>query len=65
MASPLTFCYVKVYYHLGAFDESVTYALGAESLFDVNTTSEYVETIVGKLHEFTSKLHLHSYFHDD
>lgn len=39
---------LKVYYHLGAFEESVTYALGAGSLFDVISTSEYVETIVGK-----------------
>lgn len=38
----------KVYYHLGAFEESLTYALGAGDLFDVNDTSEYVETIIGK-----------------
>lgn len=38
----------KVYYHLGAFEESVAYALGAGSLFDVNSKSEYVSTIIGK-----------------
>lgn len=37
----------KVYYHLGAFEESVAYALGAGSLFDVNSKSEYVSTIIG------------------
>ena len=39
---------MQVYYHLGAFEESVTYALGAGSLFNVNAASEYVETIVGE-----------------
>ena len=38
----------KVYYHLGAFEDSLTYALGAGSLFDVNSTSEYVETTICK-----------------
>nr|CAH7769373.1 unnamed protein product [Callosobruchus chinensis] len=38
----------KVYYHLGAFEDSVTYALGAGDLFDVNARSEYVETILAK-----------------
>jgi 26S proteasome regulatory subunit N2 len=38
----------KVYYHLGAFEDSVNFALGAGSLFEVNDTSEYVETIVSK-----------------
>ena len=38
---------VQVYYHLGAFEDSVTYALGADKLFNVNASSEYVETIVG------------------
>lgn len=40
-------CIVQVYYHLGAFEDSVTYALGADKLFNVNASSEYVETIVG------------------
>jgi len=36
----------KVYYHFGDFDDSVTYALGAKDRFNVNDTSEYVETII-------------------
>nr|XP_023022395.1 26S proteasome non-ATPase regulatory subunit 1-like [Leptinotarsa decemlineata] len=38
----------KVYYHLGAFEDSLTYALGAGDLFDVNARTEYVETILAK-----------------
>jgi len=37
----------KVYYHLGSLDNALTYALGAGYLFDVNDTTEYVETIIG------------------
>lgn len=40
----------KVYYHLGAFEDSLTFALGAGSLFDVNARTEYVETILCKYH---------------
>ena len=40
--------YLQVYYHLGAFEDSLTYALGADDLFDVNHSSEYVETIICK-----------------
>ena len=36
----------KVYYHLGAFQDSLTFALGAGQMFDVNGTSEYIETIL-------------------
>ncbi|EHB08551.1 26S proteasome non-ATPase regulatory subunit 1 [Heterocephalus glaber] len=36
----------KVFYHLGAFEESLNYALGAGDLFNVNDNSEYVETII-------------------
>lgn len=39
----------KVYYHLGSFEDSLTYALGAGDLFDVNSRTEYVETIIGKI----------------
>lgn len=42
----------KVYYHLGAFEDSLTYALGAGDLFDVNARSEYVETTLGKYLHF-------------
>lgn len=38
----------KVYYHLGSFEDSLTYALGAGPLFDVNDKSQYVETIIGE-----------------
>ena len=46
----------KVYYHLGAFDDSLTYALGAGNLFNVNDTSEYVETIIAKCIDHYTKL---------
>ncbi len=46
----------KVYYHLGAFEDSLTYALGADDLFDVNDTSEYVETIIAKCIDHYTKL---------
>lgn len=39
----------KVYYHLGAFEDSLMYALGAGELFNVNSHSQYVETIIGEL----------------
>ena len=38
----------KVFYHLGAFEESLNYALGAGELFNVTDDSEYVETIIGE-----------------
>lgn len=38
----------KVFYHLGAFEESLNYALGAGELFNVTDESEYVETIIGE-----------------
>jgi 26S proteasome regulatory subunit N2 len=37
----------KVYYHLGEYEDSLSFALGAEELFDLNTKTEYVETIIG------------------
>ncbi len=36
----------KVYYHLGSFQDSLTFALGAGSKFNVNGTSEYIETML-------------------
>lgn len=45
----------KVFYHLGAFEESLNYALGAGDLFNVTDDSEYVETIIGEL--VTGTLH--------
>lgn len=38
----------KVYYHLGEFDDSLTYALGAGKLFNVEENSVYVQTIISK-----------------
>ena len=38
----------KVYYHLEAYEQSLTYALGADDMFDVNASSEYVERIIGE-----------------
>ncbi|KAG0327315.1 proteasome regulatory particle base subunit [Dissophora globulifera] len=38
----------KVYYHLGEFEDSLNFALGAGSLFDLSLKSEYVDTIVSK-----------------
>ena len=37
---------MKVYYHLGSFKDSLTFALGAGQKFDVNGTTEYIETIL-------------------
>ncbi|XP_041981183.1 26S proteasome non-ATPase regulatory subunit 1 [Aricia agestis] len=42
----------KVYYHLGAFEDSLTYALGAGDLFDVNARNEYVDTTIAKAIDF-------------
>ncbi|KAG0240325.1 proteasome regulatory particle base subunit [Actinomortierella wolfii] len=38
----------KVYYHLGEFDDSLNFALGAGPLFDLSVKSEYVDTIISK-----------------
>jgi 26S proteasome regulatory subunit N2 len=38
----------KVYYHLGAFQDSLNFALGAGPLFDLSHRNEYVETTLGK-----------------
>ena len=39
----------KVYYHLGSYNDSLDYALGAETLFDVTRSdNQYVETIIAK-----------------
>ena len=43
----------KVYYHLGAFNESLTFALGAGQRLDVNASSEYIETIICKRRELS------------
>lgn len=38
----------KVYYHLGEYDESMMFALGAGGLFDISAKDEYVDTIISK-----------------
>ncbi|KAI9004255.1 26S proteasome non-ATPase regulatory subunit 1 [Gaertneriomyces semiglobifer] len=38
----------KVYYHLGEYDESLAFALGAGPLLDLNSKSEFVETVISK-----------------
>ena len=45
----------KVYYHLGSYQDSLDYALGAGDLFDVNQSTEYVETIIAKCIDFYTK----------
>ena len=45
----------KVYYHLGSYEDSLNYALGAGDLFDVNHSSEYVDTIIAKCIDFYTK----------
>mmetsp|Transcript_20270 Transcript_20270/g.24217 ORF Transcript_20270/g.24217 Transcript_20270/m.24217 type:complete len:996 (-) Transcript_20270:325-3312(-) len=46
----------KVFYHLGELDDSLQYALGAGDLFDVNETSEYVQTLLAKaIDEYVSQ----------
>lgn len=42
----------KVYYHLGSFLDSFTYALRAGDLFDVNARNEYVDTTIAKCIDF-------------
>lgn len=37
----------KVYYHLGAMEEAVQFALKAGNLFDISSHSEFVDTIIG------------------
>ncbi|KAI5853970.1 armadillo-type protein [Tricharina praecox] len=41
----------KVYYHLGEYEESMMFALGAGELFDISSQEEYVETIISKFIE--------------
>ena len=55
MSYVLTFCSFKkkyfifqVYYHLGSFEDSLMFALGAGNMFDVNGHTEFVETTIGK-----------------
>ncbi|KAI8802866.1 armadillo-type protein [Cladochytrium replicatum] len=38
----------KVYYHLGDYEDSLQFALGAGKLLDLGAKSEYVETVISK-----------------
>ncbi|KAI9774228.1 MAG: proteasome regulatory particle base subunit [Geoglossum umbratile] len=38
----------KVYYHLGEYNESMAFALGAGKLFDLDNKGEFEETIISK-----------------
>lgn len=38
----------KVFYHLGALDDAMAYALGAEELFDLSQKNEYIASLVSK-----------------
>lgn len=45
---------LQVYYHLGEFDDSLNFALGAGALFDLSAKSEYVDTIICKCNVFST-----------
>lgn len=45
----------KVYHHLGSFEDSLQFALGAEELFDIQDSSEYVATTIAKCIDFYIK----------
>ena len=46
----------KVYYNLGEYQESLTFALRAGSLFDLNLKTEYVETLICMSFDFKLSL---------
>lgn len=49
------FCSSQVFYYLGELNDSLSYALGAGSLFDVSEDSDYVHTLLGmKIHNAAS-----------
>lgn len=48
----------KVYYHLGSFEDSLIFALGAGSLFNVSVSNEYVDTIISKSIDHYTKLRI-------
>lgn len=51
----------KVYYHLGSFDNALQYALGAGKLFNLDESSEYVETIIAKCIDHYTKLQVDNF----
>lgn len=40
--------YMQVFYFLGELNDSLSYALGAGTLFDVSEDSDYVRSLLGK-----------------
>jgi len=38
----------KVYYHLGEYDDALSFALGAGPLFDVTQKTQYINTLISK-----------------
>lgn len=48
----------KIYYHLGSFDDCLAYAISANTLFDINQKTEYVDTIISKCIDQYAKLRL-------
>lgn len=51
----------KVYYHLGSFDNALQYALGADKFFNVDESTEYVETIISKCIDHYTKLQVENF----
>ena len=39
----------QVYFHLGEYDEALSFALGAGKLFDLSAKTLFVETIMGRI----------------
>ena len=56
----MDFFFPQVFYYLSELNDSLSYALGAGSLFDVSEDSDYVHTLLGK-----SDLHLALYFNHE
>ena len=44
----------QVFYHLGELDDALNYALCAGSLFDVNETTDFVQTMLSTCLLYTS-----------
>ena len=43
---------LQVFYHLGSYEDALTYALFAGDLFNVAEKSEYVDTMIGEEKQF-------------
>eukprot|EP00126_Sphaerothecum_destruens_P004013 Sdes_comp17882_c0_seq1m7144 len=51
----------KVYYHLGEFEDSLQFALGAGDLFDVTVRSQYVDTMIAKCIDKYTQARINNY----